>query len=136
MPQLTPQQLELIEQIKQGTHAIEMPDNPTQDDVKLLNEVTGKYKPNANWRYYTLGRIGFDVNDYNLQVIPLSSFSQPQPKVVEVDKLIDFLDDFFESDKTKSHVTITLPESSYKQVRFGAEILKSQILNFLNEKGI
>lgn len=123
MPQLTPQQLELIEQIKQGTHAIEMPDNPTQEDVKLLNEVTGKYKPNANWRYYTLDRIGFDDNDHDLQIIPLSSFN---PKVVEVDELLRFVD------YKESMVDFSIATETLRTFLLNPELLTQ----FLNEKGI
>ena len=128
---------ELIELLKQGTTL----ENDI-DDVELLKQVLKEAAPNDESIHRIIGRckyydIKFEqyrrIDNKSKQSIKLSAF---KTKMVSVEELRTFLDDFFESDKTKSHVTITLPEASYKQVRFGAEILKSQLLNFLNSKGI
>ena len=65
---------ELIELLKQGTHCIEMPDNPSEKDVVLLGIITNTERRYANFKFYNIDRKGFDHNTTNIPTIPLSSF--------------------------------------------------------------
>ena len=79
---------ELIELLKQGTHCIEMPDNPTKEDVELLNEIT-----NGDWHIiqkYHGYWCSFKEID-TLIPIPLSSFLDT-PKMISVEAVKDWVE--------------------------------------------
>lgn len=79
---------ELIELLKQGTHCIEMPDNPSDEDVVLLGIITNTERRYANFKFYNIDRKGFDHNTTNIPTIPLSSFL---PKMISVEAVKEFI---------------------------------------------
>lgn len=104
---------ELIELLKQGTHCIEMPDNPSEKDVVLLGIITNTERRYANFKFYNIDRKGFDHNTTNIPTIPLSSFLDT-PKMISVEAVIKWI-----SDNTMKHLGKDI-------------ILPSELLTFLN----
>lgn len=86
---------ELIEQLKQGTHCIEMPDNPTKEDVKLLNSIL-EIVEGSNPLFEGINKYyGFNWdnshNCFNRTTIPLSSFLDT-PKMISVEAVKEWVD--------------------------------------------
>lgn len=150
MNKLTPQQIELIEYIKQGTHCIEMPDNPTQDDVKIFRKIRDEYFQNDCSIIENIGKFynivsrqkedaerfafwRFPIRDsyFNDMIpIPLSSFSQPQPKVVEVEKYLleDFVEFLIENYKIESAMKRTIMHGNNTEHSFEDRVTNEPFL--------
>lgn len=86
---------ELIELLKQGTHCIEMPDNPSEKDVVLLGIITNTERIYANFKFYNIDRKGFDHNTTNIPTIPLSSFLDT-PKMISVEAVKEWANRWIE----------------------------------------
>jgi len=99
---------QLIEQVKNSTHLIEMPDHPTNEDVYLLNEITNIIKPSANFKYYGINRVGFDHNTTHIPTIPLSSFLTQDKQMVSVEEVLAWID-------IQSNVYKAIPIDELKQ---------------------
>lgn len=102
---------ELIEQIKNGTHCIEMPYNPTDKDFEIMQLIRDEYFPNDNsyiqnivTRYKNISRQKEDAGRFafwrfpirdpyfnDMVPIPLSKFYDSQPKMVEVEKVVEWV---------------------------------------------
>jgi hypothetical protein len=85
---------QLIEQIKQGTHCIEMPDNPSKEDVELLNEILPDddgFKHEGYNKYYGLNWDS-SHNTLNKPTIKLHDFLiLDDPKMISVDEVLEWI---------------------------------------------
>ncbi len=87
---------QLIEQIKQGKAVIQMPPNPSEDNVKLLNSIYESYigyNPLFfGTRKYYNHYCGSDYNDDGLLPIPLSSFLTKDKQMISVEEVLEWIE--------------------------------------------